>query len=56
MMAKGRLEGGEMEEFEKDAPSSSSQRSNIVADGLRMSVVVYDGVGEEEMRTARGWP
>jgi hypothetical protein len=29
MMAKGKLEGGEMEEFEKDAPSSSSQRRNI---------------------------
>jgi hypothetical protein len=28
-MAKGRLEGSEVGEFEKDAPSSSSQRSNI---------------------------
>jgi hypothetical protein len=28
-MARGRLEGGEKEEFEKDASGSSSQRSNI---------------------------
>jgi hypothetical protein len=61
MFAKGRLEGGEMEKFEKDAtphptntllpprphtsaaptctpPNSSSQRRNIVTDGLRKAV------------------